>query len=290
MTHRYEELLPAEMEAIVADTPLAYVPSGTLEWHSYHLPLGLDGLKAQALCDLAAERSGGVVVPPTYWAINGMPHPWTMRFPPALIEALFAAVCQQLGHVGFRVAAIVAGHYSLEHYLALKRAALATMRTSGLTVLALADFELAVDDGYRGDHAAQWETSLLWSIRPDLVAMDRLPAEGPLEGVLGNDPRTHAGEAAGARMRDLIAERLGTGALRLLRDTSPLQRSAYIEALAAQVRVMEAIACQRETRPKSRVAPLLTGEYAAMLGALRDGEYREATALAEAALAAILDR
>ena len=55
-THCYEELKPAEMEELVSAAPIAYVPSGTLEWHSAHLPLGLDALKAHGLCTLAAEQ------------------------------------------------------------------------------------------------------------------------------------------------------------------------------------------------------------------------------------------
>ena len=97
-TQLYEELKPAEMEALVSATPLAYLPSGTLEWHSAHLPFGLDALKAYELCKRAAAQSGGVVVPPTYWAIGGMPHPWTMRLEMDLVERLFTAIYEQLGH------------------------------------------------------------------------------------------------------------------------------------------------------------------------------------------------
>jgi creatinine amidohydrolase len=46
---RFEEMLPDEMEAEVAGHPICYIPSGTLEWHSHHLPLGLDGLKVQTI-------------------------------------------------------------------------------------------------------------------------------------------------------------------------------------------------------------------------------------------------
>lgn len=283
-TRRYEELLPAEMEAAVAAAPIAYVPSGTLEWHSLHLPLGLDGLKAHALCEGAAARAGGVVVPTTYWAIGGMPHPWTTRMNPTLIEALFADIYGQLAHVGFRVILALAGHYSLEHYLALKRAAVKVMGQSGLTILPFADFEFAVDAGYRGDHAARWETSLLWSVRPDLVALDRLPPDGPLDGVLGEDPRTLANPDEGARVRDLIVERMAAMAQRALRQPA-LHRSAYLEALAMQIRVMEAIAAERRAKPKHVVPTLLTEDYLRLLDALREGDYRAATAHGADALA-----
>jgi creatinine amidohydrolase len=51
---RYENLRPAQIDAIRAQTPLAYLPWGALEWHSYHAPIGLDGIKAQELCEALA--------------------------------------------------------------------------------------------------------------------------------------------------------------------------------------------------------------------------------------------
>jgi creatinine amidohydrolase len=274
-THLYEELKPAEMQELVSATPLAYVPSGTLEWHSTHLPFGLDALKAHGLCKLAAEQSGGVVVPPVYWAVGGMPHPWTMRLESDLVEQLFTAILGQLGHVGFRVVVLLIGHYPLDHELALKQAALQVMLHSGLTVWALTDRDVALDEGYRGEHAARWETSLLWSLRPELVAMDRLPTEGPLDGVLGEDPRHLASQESGARMRDIIVSRMATMAGRLVHHTDLRQRSAFIEAIAGQVRLVEAITM--EHRAKGRYArQLATDDYADMLLLLYKGDYAAA--------------
>ncbi len=42
----YQELTPAEFTARLEKCPVAYLPLGTLEWHSYHLPLGSDGLQS----------------------------------------------------------------------------------------------------------------------------------------------------------------------------------------------------------------------------------------------------
>jgi len=75
------------------------------------------------LCLRAARRGGGVVVPATYWAIGGVPYPCTVRIDPAIVEDLFVSILEQLGHVGFRAVVIMAGHYGIDHYTALKRAA-----------------------------------------------------------------------------------------------------------------------------------------------------------------------
>ena len=52
-----------------------------------------------------------------------------------------------------------------------------------------------------GDHAAKWETSYLWHLRPDCVDMsvylDREKDE--LIGIMGEDPRTTASIEIGAK-------------------------------------------------------------------------------------------
>ena len=59
--------------------------------------------------------------------------------------------------------------------------------------------EWADDLNFTSDHAAKWETSLLWYARPDLVDIYRLPKDTTqgLEGVGGDDPRLHASRELG---------------------------------------------------------------------------------------------
>ena len=57
---RFEEMFPWEIAAAMAEAPLCYLPLGTLEWHGEHAAVGLDALKAHAVCVRAAERSGGL--------------------------------------------------------------------------------------------------------------------------------------------------------------------------------------------------------------------------------------
>ncbi len=239
---RYEELFPDEIEEIVHERPIAYLPLGTLEWHSYHLPLGFDAIKAHELCIRVAERVGGVVMPPTYWAIGGMPHPWTMRFDQPLIERLFYSIYEQLAHVGFRVVVALTGHYSTLQYYTVKKAARDLMLRSNLTIAPLPEYEVVYGEGYRGDHAAKWETSILWELRPELVDMSRLSSnlKEPLEGVLGEDPRVHASRELGKRIVDQIVERLSELSIRLLK-MGPLDRSRFIQALSLQVDLLERV-------------------------------------------------
>jgi creatinine amidohydrolase/Fe(II)-dependent formamide hydrolase-like protein len=61
-----------------------------------------------------------------------------------------------------------------------------------------------------GDHAAKWETSILWYIRPDLVDIYKLPKNTSiaLEGVYGDDPRLFASRELGKMAYHAIARDL----------------------------------------------------------------------------------
>jgi hypothetical protein len=63
---RYAEMLPHEIVSRRAKFPAAFIGLGLLEWHSEHLAVGNDALKAEKLCELAAMRSGGFAFP-TLW-------------------------------------------------------------------------------------------------------------------------------------------------------------------------------------------------------------------------------
>src|SRR4028118_2380513 len=67
---RFEDSFPWDISAAMAEAPLCYLPLGTLEWHGEHAAVGLDALKAHAVCVLAAKRSGGLVAPPIYWSTD----------------------------------------------------------------------------------------------------------------------------------------------------------------------------------------------------------------------------
>ncbi|MFQ6095718.1 MAG: creatininase family protein [Candidatus Bathyarchaeia archaeon] len=283
---RYEELLPHEMEEIMRNKPIAYLPLGTLEWHSFHLALGNDAVKAYELCLRVAEKAGGVVIPATYWAIGGMPHPWTTRFDASLIERLFYAIFEQMAHVGFKVVIAITGHYGIEQFYTLKKAASEFMYKSNLMIAPLPEYEVAFEKGYRGDHAAKWETSILWALRPELVDMSRLSKnlEEPLEGVGGEDPRIHASRELGEEVVSHMVDRLSELALRLLRKTSGLDRSRFIRALNIQVRILKRVL---ESPREDRWAVIRTEEYERFVDTLWRGNYIKAIQEGEAILSGI---
>ena len=88
---RYHEMLPHEIVARRKRFPAAFIGLGRLEWHAEHMAVGNDALKAERLCELAAERSGGFAFP-TLWYGD----------PPRLIEANHDEDGAIKRHMGFQ--------------------------------------------------------------------------------------------------------------------------------------------------------------------------------------------
>ncbi len=221
---RYTELRPDALAAILAETPVAYVPWGALEWHGPHLPFGVDGMTAEAVCERAAARTGGVVLPVTWWPITALPHQFSISIPTDVLQSLWDALFGELARVGFRVVVLLSGHYAQGHELVLMDAAEHAMQQHAIRVLAVPP--LALVDEQMLDHAAQWETAQMLALRPRLVDLAAL-GTGPLHpaqaAILGDDPRSATvgqGESA-----------LALGVEQLVASVSALLRTADTSAL-----------------------------------------------------------
>lgn len=198
----YAELHPDRLAAILADTPLAVVPWGALEWHGAHLPLGMDGIAAQYVAEQLVQRTGGVLLPMTWWPMTTLPHPFSLQVSTATMVALINDIFASLAKAGFRYVVLVSGHYAQGHEIELMNLASAAYDVHGLVVLTMPP-AAAVNEDYL-DHAGRWETAQTLALRPDLVRLDALGPE-PLHprdwAVLGEDPR-RATRAEGQELLD----------------------------------------------------------------------------------------
>ena len=59
--YRLETLFPDELQQRLETNPTLVLTFGTVEWHSHHLPLGLDGIVGAALGEQIADRLRFVV-------------------------------------------------------------------------------------------------------------------------------------------------------------------------------------------------------------------------------------
>ena len=227
----YVDLAPLEFKERLSACPVAYLPLGTLEYHGPHLPLGTDILLSDSLFRLAAKQTGGIVMPglfvgpdrhvredgvdyygmdvyleaarsPEYYPLQQFPGSayWVSD---DFYRELLKSILSQLARAGFRVV-VGCGHGpSTSGFMALEDWAKETL---GLTLLT--PYRCPVR--FVHDHAGKSETSIIMHFRPELVHMDRLPADLSVftPGMGGEDPRTTASAEYTAGMLPDVLEYL----------------------------------------------------------------------------------
>jgi len=244
---RYEEMLPHEIVARRKRFPAAFIGLGGLEWHGEHLAVGNDALKAEKLCELAAARSGGFAFPTVWYGEPRESHLLEVDHDPdgqvkkkmqfkgrkfsggvfgktreeqcAFYEDLIYHVLVQMNTLEMKAVCLLCGHYPLHTWAT---AACARFNKLFKDTRAFAGIEFHYPRKSKhvgGDHAAKWETSYLWYLRPDCVDMSVFLGreDEPLIGVFGDDPRKEATIEIGRKACDLIAEGMVRKAKELLR-------------------------------------------------------------------------
>jgi creatinine amidohydrolase len=212
------------------------VPVGTIEHHGWHLPVCFDAIKAHALCERVAERTGGTVLPTFYYGTGGghVGYKWTLMLPEPHITPLIEATLDHLARQGFKVVVLLTGHYPKEQVDMVHRLAQdAQGRHPRVRFIGLTEPEITTPqagDRYGGDHAAKYETSIAMALSPAWVHLDQLTAgrepgrvtlpetprseasthdpTHPLYAIHGQDPRTTASGEFGEKLVSEIVSRL----------------------------------------------------------------------------------
>jgi len=179
---KYEEMLLHEFEAALQKVPIAYLPCGLLEWHSSHLPLGIDGLKIEELGCRIAAKYGGIVMPPIYVGAPGYTSfQGTITYRPSTVQQVFVETFEQLIKVGFKVIVAIGGHYGEPQETSLKNAKDELKDRSDVAIWVLNEADVVRDVGISGDHAGAWETSMGMELCGNLVDLERFaPGEQPV--------------------------------------------------------------------------------------------------------------
>jgi creatinine amidohydrolase len=178
---RYEELRPDTLAAYVQTAPIAFWPLGLLEHHGWHLPIGLDGLKAERMCIKIAEKTGGVLLPTMWWGGGGGhgEFMWTHYQPIEAAASILENTLQQLITFGFRVIVLLAGHYPWKNLILDKHVPALQKENPDVLFLWGTEMDIGEDLHLPGDHAAREETSYGLYLLPEFVDMDALrPGRG----------------------------------------------------------------------------------------------------------------
>jgi creatinine amidohydrolase len=212
-------MFPDELHARFDECPGVYFAYGLCEPHGPQNAIGLDALKAHAICCRAAMLGGGIVAPPDYWHIHelggyalwarrsiGEANPFMTAMPPWQHFKNVAYHIRAAAAVGFEAAILLTGHYG-PNWEDLKTLVELLQPHFSTRLYSLPDFECNQPgfdgDGKTGDHAGKVETSLLWAVEPDCVDLSRIPAKGDESGApwfaMGADARD-GNRLVGARM------------------------------------------------------------------------------------------
>jgi creatinine amidohydrolase len=228
----YERLTPSEFQDRLKNAPIAYLPLGTLEWHSSHLPLGSDSLQSQGFFIKLAQRVGGIVLPPLFLGpdevkeVNGFEYygmdiygylpnaPQQLRgsaywIPSDLFLTLLEAVLKQIRRAGFRI--IVAhGHGPSTNLIIRNNRKLSEKFDLAIMTVWRDKDQMNPDMEFQYDHAAANETSIMMALYPDLVHIENLSKDKKQQplAIIGKDPRIHASAKHGEEIIQLHLDRI----------------------------------------------------------------------------------
>ena len=217
----YHELTPEALNRRIKNCPVGYIPLGTLEWHSWHLPIGTDAIESYELFKMTAQEIGGVVFPPLFLGpdisreengvtYHGMevygtigtrvPYPvqklpgscyWV---PDDVFKSIIRGIAYNSQRVGIRIL-VGTGHCPSSALFASMEEEIKEKYNITLLTPDMGNPQVQ----FVPDHAAKIETSNIMFLRPELVHMENLsenPEDYPL-AIDGDDPRTTSSSELG---------------------------------------------------------------------------------------------
>ncbi len=227
MSRFIEELRPKQILDKIRNPGAVFVPvSPLIEWHSFHLPMGVDGLIAEGVSVALADEFDALCcrcIPMALdgfrsekekqaWGLDPQADVFGMNFPglplatenhmPELLDGMVSARLSALKQSGFRFAFLVNQHGGAGQNERL--AAVAEKfsdKSFTVAVLSVPRFNRFHAEGARashlkvGGHAGLCETLQLMAFRPELIDLNELP-DGILSvastGILHSEPQIPA--------------------------------------------------------------------------------------------------
>src|SRR2546423_1321269 len=176
---------PEVKSEIEAGRDTVVIAFGATEQHGPHLPLATDALLGDHMARLVADRLDAFVAPTVRVGCSEhhLEFPGTLSVSEETFHAVVADLVRSLARGGFRRVVLVPTHGG--NFGPLARALEKLGPVEGLEVSALTDLsalfaiaQLGADEHgvpltEGGLHAGEWETSMLMSIHPELVHLER---------------------------------------------------------------------------------------------------------------------
>ena len=196
---RLEEVSWSRVAQLDPARTAVFVPSGPVEQHGPHLPLGSDLFQAKAVMDAIARRVAAtgrwvLVAPalPYTTAVLSRAYPGSTSVRKRNAVPFFADVLNSFAANGLRDVVVVSQHIDPPHVPAWEEACRLAAAQTGAR--AIEGYERMVFDDLRTDalrdlplggwppgdsHAGFFETSVMLAVRPDLVDVEAAKRLGP---------------------------------------------------------------------------------------------------------------
>ncbi|HOV69858.1 MAG TPA: creatininase family protein, partial [Clostridia bacterium] len=155
-----------------------------------------------------------------------------------LFRSWIERLCHEIHNRGFMGIIMLTGHYSLNQQITVRETAARLSIRMGIPVYGSAEFALACDIGYWGDHGGIGETSILNYIDPTLVELDRVDASTEYNREMIEKAKTNLGKT----YIDAIVRRISSLAVHMPKMTQEEidnMAAAELAVVHAQVRGKE---------------------------------------------------
>jgi creatinine amidohydrolase len=159
------------------------VPFGSVEYHGHHLPLGTDGILAEAFAMEVSNRCVLPIAPTLHYGpcLNLRDHPGTISIRLSVYQDFVFHILSELARGGFKKLFLFSGHAEESQLISLREASERLIQgSSGVRVHIYSTYhlcrQLAPSTNTTDLHAGELETSLLMYAAPHLV---NLAVAGP---------------------------------------------------------------------------------------------------------------
>jgi creatinine amidohydrolase/Fe(II)-dependent formamide hydrolase-like protein len=178
-----------EVAALPKQDAALIVVVAAIEQHGPHLPIATDLILGESLLTLALERTAPAT---QLWVLPSLAYgrsnehtafAGTMTLSQATLGTVIHELAESVARAGFRRLVLFnshGGNAPVLDYLARD-----VREATGLMVFHLAMFrtglaypQISEQEARWGTHAGEWETSMMLSLTPELVQMDRLEGKG----------------------------------------------------------------------------------------------------------------
>ena len=237
------------VRALPVDETVAILPTGALEAHGPHLPLGTDIVIAEAMARAGAERIAAhalhVLVLP---ALPVAPAPFAAAFagtintPAETTTRIVTAIARSLAAHGIRLTALANAHHDPAHVDAL-RAAVSAVAEEGDATLVFPDLtrrrwaEQLTDEFRSGAcHAGRYESSVVLAERPDAVHIEVMrslpPNPASLVDAIRSNRKTFADAGGADAYFGFPADASAEEGRQIIDTLGAILEQAVLEALA----------------------------------------------------------